>query len=271
MNNFSKRALTGTAFVIALLSAILIHPYLYITLFALVTLMGLHEFYSLAKKDNSQPAKIWSITAGLYLFISCALYSSGTAGPEICWLNIPVIFSLFIIELYRKKERPFTNVAYSVLGILYVAVPFALINFIVFSARGVYSPHILLGIFFILWASDTGAYLSGMTFGKHKLFERISPKKTWEGSIGGTIICILTAYIISDYFTELKSGSWMVVAVITAIAGTLGDLAESLFKRSINVKDSGTILPGHGGVLDRFDGLLVAAPFIFAYLHFFGH
>lgn len=119
----------------------------------------------------------------------------------------------------------------------------------------------------MLWTNDTGAYLAGRFFGKHKLFERISPKKTWEGSIGGGILTIGVAFILSVYFTNLDQTNWIVLAILVAVFGGLGDLVESMLKRSLNIKDSGNLLPGHGGILDRFDGLLLSIPFIYSYLY----
>lgn len=130
-----------------------------------------------------------------------------------------------------------------------------------------YSFQIILGFFILLWVNDTGAYLAGRFFGKHKLFERISPNKTWEGSIGGTLVTVAGAYILSIFFTNLNLTNWVVLSILVAVFGGLGDLAESMLKRSLGVKDSGKLLPGHGGVLDRIDGLLLSVPFVYSYLH----
>ena len=129
-----------------------------------------------------------------------------------------------------------------------------------------FSFQIIIGFFILLWSSDTGAYLAGRFFGKHKLFERISPKKTWEGSIGGGVLSLIAAYVISLFFHNIELKDWMILAIITVVGGGLGDLVESMHKRNLNVKDSGNLLPGHGGILDRFDGLFIAVPFIYAYL-----
>jgi phosphatidate cytidylyltransferase len=151
------------------------------------------------------------------------------------------------------------------LGILYVALPFSLLNHIL-TLSGVYNFQILFGCWFILWSNDTGAYLAGSAFGKNKLMPRVSPGKSWEGSIGGAIIAYLIAWIISSWYTSINILDWFVIATILIVIGTLGDLVESLYKRSLNVKDSGTLLPGHGGILDRFDSLILAIPFVFFYL-----
>jgi phosphatidate cytidylyltransferase len=151
------------------------------------------------------------------------------------------------------------------MGIIYVSLPFSLLNISVFF-KGTYSYHVIMGTMLILWACDTGAYFSGKAFGRRKLFQRISPKKTWEGSIGGGILAVTVGILFSYIFTDLPMWKWICISVIIVIAGTYGDLVESLFKRSINIKDSGKSIPGHGGFLDRFDSLLLSAPFIAAFI-----
>lgn len=176
---------------------------------------------------------------------------------------------IFLIKLYRPLDKkPFTSIAFTILGIVYVALPFSLMSMIVFR-YGDYNPLIAIGILLILWASDTGAYFAGTRFGKRKLFERISPKKSWEGSIGGTILAILMSIVVGYNFELLPLWQWIGVATLIVVGGTYGDLVESLFKRSILIKDSGNFIPGHGGFLDRFDGLLIAVPFIVAFLKIF--
>ena len=154
------------------------------------------------------------------------------------------------------------------MGIVYVALPFSFLNIISFS-HGSYGHEVLLGLLLILWSNDTGAYFIGSRFGRHKLFERVSPKKTWEGSIGGGLLALGMTWLISTFSSDFTQNEWFVIGIIIIIAGTYGDLIESLFKRSIEIKDSGTKLPGHGGFLDRFDGLLLASPFIVFYLKVF--
>ncbi|HEY0029982.1 MAG TPA: phosphatidate cytidylyltransferase, partial [Bacteroidia bacterium] len=169
-------------------------------------------------------------------------------------------------ELFTKAQNPFRNIAFTILGIIYVAVPFSLLNYLVVY-NGSYNYQLLFGFFFILWCNDSGAYLAGSAFGKHKLFPRVSPGKSWEGSVGGAIASYIVVLIISGWYTSISLRDWIVIAAILIVIGTLGDLVESLLKRSKNVKDSGTLLPGHGGVLDRFDSLLMATPFVFTYLY----
>jgi phosphatidate cytidylyltransferase len=174
-----------------------------------------------------------------------------------------------MIKLYKKFERkPFTNIAYMILGLFYVAMPFALLNIAVYE-NGTYNFEVMFGCLFILWASDTGAYFAGTLFGKRKLFERISPKKSWEGALGGALLAIIFTLVIAHYFDSLAQWQWITISIIIIIGGIYGDLIESLLKRSIEIKDSGASLPGHGGFLDRFDGLLISAPFIVAFLEIF--
>jgi phosphatidate cytidylyltransferase len=265
-SNFSQRALTGIIFVIVLIGSIIFHPLLFWILFGFISSMATREFYQLAEKDGAQPQKNYGIGLALLLFALTAITASGYLSPIALFVFAPLIFALFIIELYRKKASPFLNIGYTLLGILYVAFPFSLLNFLVFQQKEVYSFHLILGYFIILWSSDTGAYLVGKAIGKHPLFPRVSPKKTWEGTFGGAGLGLLGAWGLSCFFKEYSLVNWLVIAAIIVVMGSLGDLVESLFKRSIDTKDSGSLLPGHGGLLDRFDGLLISVPFIWFYL-----
>ena len=266
MNNFFKRTLTAGAFVAVLLGCTFYNQYSFSILFLVVTALGLMEFYSLAEKANAKPLKIIGTTIGSLFFITNSLVSMNLVKMQVLLLFIPILFVVFLVELFLKKENPFTNIAFTILGILYVALPFSLLNYIL-TYSGTYSYQLLFGIFFILWSNDSGAYLAGVTMGKHKIFPRVSPKKSWEGSIGGLLASFLVAYIISGWYTSISFTDWMIVSVIVVILGTLGDFVESLFKRSVDIKDSGNILPGHGGILDRFDSLIMAIPFVFTYLY----
>lgn len=271
MSNFWQRALTGAVFIIVLIGSIVIDKFTFGGLFLILTLLGVWEFYRLTRIDRIAPLQIYGTFVSGVLFIICFIYAFEVqnASFKILLVMIPLSFFVFIIELYRKRSKyPFRNIAFTLLGVIYVALPFSLLNYIVAPELGsnIYHPNILLGYFFILWANDTGAYLVGRAFGKRKLFERISPKKSWEGSIGGGVLSLIIAGIISKYYTDLELKDWIIIATIIVIIGSLGDLVESLFKRSINIKDSGKILPGHGGILDRFDALLLSAPFVFAYI-----
>ncbi len=265
MTNFVKRALTAVVFVPVLLGCTFWNQISFTLLFLIITIVGVWEFYSLAEKGGYYPQKIIGTLAGALLFSCSGLFVMNIIDIKLLLLNVSVLFLFFVIELFNKSENPFANIAFTILGLVYVALPFTLLNFIT-SYNGSYNYQLLLGFFLILWSNDTGAYLVGSVVGKHKLFPRVSPGKTWEGSIGGAISSYLVAFVISGWYTIINRFDWMIIAAILVVIGSLGDLIESLFKRSINVKDSGNILPGHGGILDRFDSLIIATPFVFVYL-----
>jgi phosphatidate cytidylyltransferase len=171
-----------------------------------------------------------------------------------------------ISELFRRQENPIHNWAYFILGQVFIALPFSLLSFILFIDG--YQPLVLLSVFVTIWVNDTGAYLVGVTFGKNRLFERISPKKSWEGFVGGALAALASGYVFSLLIPEISLLNWFIFSEIIVIFGTLGDLIESLLKRTIHVKDSGNVIPGHGGLLDRFDSMLLAAPVVFIFLSF---
>ncbi|MES2592534.1 MAG: phosphatidate cytidylyltransferase [Bacteroidota bacterium] len=267
MNNFIKRTLTATVFVAVLLGCTYWNQFSFSALFFVIAVLGVWEFYTLSEKTGAQPQKVIGTAAAAILFFSNAMVSMGYSNQAVLLINIPILFAVFIVELYSKAADPFKNIAFTLLGIVYVALPFSLLNYIT-SYDTIYSYKLLFGFFFILWSNDTGAYLSGSVFGKSKLFPRVSPGKTWEGCIGGAVLSYVVAFLISGWYTSINWIDWIAIATILIVIGTLGDLVESLFKRSINVKDSGNILPGHGGILDRFDSLILATPFVFTYLYF---
>ena len=280
MNNFLTRTLTGAAFVAVMIGCIWWSFWSMAALFLVISVLGLWEFYSLIEKNGIHIQKFYGVLLGIIFFL--LFFPSITT--DFPYATIAVISSLgisFIIELFKKSEKPILNISIIFFGIIYIILPFALltyIGFIVVSMEGILSlifssekdlnnyNFFILGFFLLIWSNDTFAYLVGRSIGKTKLFERISPKKTWEGFIGGIICTQGIAYLISIYFSELAPIHWHVVALIVSVFGTLGDLVESMFKRSLGVKDSGTILPGHGGILDRFDGVLLSSPFVVTYL-----
>ncbi len=280
MNNLTQRLITGTIFVAVLIGAILWNYLSFGILFLAIAVLGIWEFYTLSDKVPAKPWRIYGTAVAAWIFFTFFI-ATWIPDYRILLTNIPLLFLPFLFELYTKSKTPFTNLAFTVLGWIYVSLPFALWNLIVVPAQHInqttpppvaetYKGKILLGYFIILWTSDSLAYVCGRLFGKHKLFERISPKKTWEGFIGGMIFTIGAGYIVSMFFTELSAIHWMVVSAIVVATGTLGDLTESMFKRSIDVKDSGKILPGHGGILDRFDAVLLSSPFVCSYLLIWG-
>lgn len=265
------RAITGFLFVAAIVAAIYFGTYSAAFLFIVIVLLGVDEFYTMLKGNKTvQPLKVWGDLTGLVLISILIPIAQQVISPKLVMIPLAMLFFTFIIELYRKKETPFLNIAFTLLGILYVVIPFAMLYHLgyynAYSFGDEFSYQLILGFFFILWMNDTGAYLAGKFFGKHKLFERISPKKTWEGSVGGGVFSIGLAILIAQFFTNIELIDWIIISIIIVVFGGIGDLVESMLKRSLGIKDSGKILPGHGGILDRFDGLLISAPFVYCYL-----
>ena len=268
MSNLWQRLITGTIFTGGVIASIWYGPLSFQLLFLLAALIGLNEFYSLVTNTINQPNKMMGLMLGAITYILISLASFSDVHQKLLVLLAPLSVLIFIAELYRKKQQPFGNIGYTLLGILYVIVPFAMLSSISVHG-GEYDRGILLGYFFLVWSSDSFAYVFGNLMGKHRLFERISPKKSWEGVIGGGLSTLGIAYLLSLYQNQIDLMSWLIIALIIVVTGILGDLCESILKRSLGVKDSGNILPGHGGLLDRFDALFLSVPFVWAYLSYF--
>jgi phosphatidate cytidylyltransferase len=266
--------------VFILLAAIWFSGWVFAAIFLIITILGLWEFYGIISGGVYFPQKMYGTAAGGIFYITAAIlflypWQGNIQGGQWIPLRpfmalIPLIFISFVLEIYRKKPEPLLNIATTVLGMLYVALPLSLL---VYFSRPeelhfMGMPVILTGYFAFTWVNDTAAYLYGKQFGKHKFFERISPKKTWEGTIAGAVVTILFSVTLSFFVPDLPLADWLVLGAMVVFFGTHGDLLESLLKRSLNIKDSGTILPGHGGILDRFDTMLVSAPFVFLYFFF---
>jgi len=260
------RTITGFFFVATLIGGILFHPISFFIVFALIEFLSLNEFFKFCHRSHASSQTIYGSLVGLYVFAAGFLWHYIQGGQLLSFLIFPIFIFLFVWELYRNKKHPLVNIATTLMGIIYISLPLSLLNHIAWI-HGEYNGKLVLGLFIIMWATDTGAYLFGMMFGKHRLFERISPKKSWEGFFGGFIVALLAAYVLTRFYGVFDHFEWYVIAVLLVVFGTLGDLTESLFKRSINIKDSGKILPGHGGILDRFDSILFAIPIIFTYLY----
>lgn len=270
MSNFNERLLTGIIFVIVLLGSIYQNEAASSILFFAIILLCQREFYAFFKKSDIKPQRNVGTIGGLVFFMASVISFQASLSFNTLFFIIPLIFVVFVFELFRNRPDPIANIGFTILGIIYVAVPFTLLHQISYFNNGAfgteYNYEILIGYFFVLWANDTGAYLVGRKLGRTKLFERISPKKTWEGSMGGLFFGLLLGYVNSLLFTGLGTLTWMSLALIIVLFGSLGDLVESLFKRSLGIKDSGKILPGHGGVLDRFDGIFISAPMVYTFL-----
>lgn len=268
-SNLTQRIITGLLGSAGIIAGVYYSAWTYLLIFFIICVFSLWEFYKLAGMDGMVPQKTFGTICGVFVFVISFFIEKGDISYRYYFLIFPLVSFVYMIKLYKKFERkPFTNIAFTFLGIFYVAVPFALLNVAVFE-NGTYNFEIMFGCLFILWASDTGAYFAGTFFGKRKLFERISPKKSWEGFIGGAVLALIFVYGLSRFLHTLNFTQWLIVGIIIIVGGTFGDLIESLLKRSIEIKDSGDALPGHGGFLDRFDGLLISAPFIVAYLEVF--
>ena len=272
-SNFLQRAITGILFVGVLVGCILYDPWTFRALFVVISALTIREFGHLINQvEGVSINKNITMLAGVYLYMAVMAFCTNLSGSKIFLPYLLLIMYLMISELYLKKENPVMNWAYSMLSQLYIALPFAMLNVLSFHTSPMdtsvsYNPILPLSVFVFIWLSDTGAYCVGSLIGRHRLFERISPKKSWEGSIGGGIVAIGSSFIFAHYFPIMNMAEWAGLALIVVIFGTWGDLTESLLKRQLHIKDSGAILPGHGGMLDRFDSALMAIPAAVVYLY----
>ena len=275
MNNFIVRTITGIIFVAAIVCSFL-NPIAMALLFALVTGLTIWEFTGLVNEhvEATTVDRVICTVAGVWFFLCVFGFCCEAAPSAVFFAYLFSIIYLIISELYTKHENPINDWAYTMLSQMYIALPFSLINVLAFTNDGNGQVHynyvIPLSVFIFLWINDTGAYCSGSLLGKHKLFPRVSPGKSWEGSIGGAVFVVIAAYIISQISpvtAQLTLLQWIGLGLVVVVFGTWGDLVESLFKRTLGIKDSGNILPGHGGMLDRFDSSLMAIPAAAIYLY----
>jgi len=266
--------------VIFIMGGFWLHP---VTFFitGLVLLIGTqYEYYLMIRNTGVRPQMVPGIITGSTAYVVSTLIASGVIPKNSFLVLIPMMLVMMVLELYRKQNKPFDSLAHTFFSILYTAVPFSMFPFSAFMRTGlksllphesiIFSPGIIIGFFLLIWANDTGAYLTGISIGRHKLMQRISPKKTWEGFFGGVIIAALVAWLLSDWLGVVNKIHWVFISLIISLAGTYGDLIESMLKRSIGVKDSGTIMPGHGGFLDRFDSAIISFPIVYLFISLFG-
>jgi phosphatidate cytidylyltransferase len=266
--------------VIFILGGFWLHPISFFITGLLLLVGSQYEYYLMIKSTGIRPQMIAGIIGGSMLYIISTLVAAQQISNEYYLILIPVALIIMVTELFRKQEKPFNSIAHTFFAVIYIAVPFSIFPFSAFSRTGissllahpqiVFSPGIVVGFLLLLWANDTGAYITGISIGKHRLMERISPKKSWEGFIGGLVISVLVAWLLSGRLGLVGTLEWITISVIISIAGTLGDLFESMLKRSMGVKDSGSILPGHGGFLDRFDSALFSFPLVYLFISLFG-
>ena len=278
MKNLMVRTLSGLVLVAVFVGAVLGSQWSFGALLLLILVGGQTEFYKLARETGLSPQRWMGLAVGVLLFalnfIVFRQFSRSVtdeAGGAVLYLLLYIgllLPTLFVCELFRRSATPLANLGATLLGVLYVAVPLSLLLYVpVLAGDGVWRPETVLCYIFIIWANDVFAYLVGMTFGRHRLCERLSPKKSWEGFFGGLAGAVATG-LAAAYALDTNYWVWGGLALVASLSGVAGDLVESMFKREAGVKDSGQVIPGHGGVLDRFDALLLSAPFVFVYMLF---
>lgn len=274
MKNFIQRAITGLIFVAVLIGCIIGSPLSFGVLFCIISAMATAEFCNLMnQQEGVKMNRNICVLGSMTLFLCFFYYGMNPAQTGIFIPYLIIIIYLMISELYLKKEHPLNSWAYAMLSQIYIGLPFALLNVLAFQSNGIGSGSeylfiLPLSIFGFNWINDTGAYCTGMLLGKHPLFKRISPKKSWEGSIGGATLSVAASFALAHFFPIMSIAAWVGMSLVVVVFGTWGDLTESLMKRHLGIKDSGNILPGHGGMLDRFDSAIMAIPAAVVYLYF---
>jgi phosphatidate cytidylyltransferase len=274
LKELTQRTITGCLYVAILLIGTAIHPLIFAVVFATLLFFTQLEFYQLVEKAGSSPRKYIGLVMGMLLFFICFGIVYGWLPKNAYLIFIPILTILFLFEIFRDNTKEIQSSAVTLTGFVYVAVPFSLLNFIVYPTYPNpphFYPWILMGVFFVVWIYDSMAYVVGSKWGKHKINEKVSPNKTWEGLWAGAVFALLMGVLNAVIFQKPGIADWMVIASLTVAFGTLGDMFESKIKRRLNVKDSGTVLPGHGGLLDRLDSLLFVIPVIFVWLTFTGN
>ena len=273
MKNFILRTITAIGIVAVQVLCTYLSQYSLAALFLLLTALTVNEFIKIMSQRGEVVVSRPIVIAGsCYLFFVFWL-NSLTRGESLALFFPYLLFLIYcyIKELFGKQPNPIANLGTIMLSQIYVVLPLSLINVLAFTPFECFhseAPYyaITLAIYIFIWINDTGAYLSGITLGKHKMFPRISPKKSWEGAIGGALATIASAFIVAHFYTFMELWQWIGMAIVVILAGTFGDLTESMMKRQLDIKDSGHILPGHGGFLDRLDSMLFAIPAVVAYL-----
>lgn len=268
MNNLIQRIISGLIGSLILICSIVYGHRTFFVAFLLISIFMQHE-YNRHVTVNKHVSQFVATSLNIIFSIFSYLYIVGEIKESHLFLLFPFSLIILITSLYDKAEKAFQTSSNLIFAIIYIVLPFILFVQLPFLINGNYLFEIPLGVMLFLWAGDTGAYFVGKSLGKNKLFERISPKKTWEGTFGGMVFSLFIAYIFAQFFNSLSLLHWEIIGLITFVFGAFGDLVESLFKRNIGIKDSGRLIPGHGGFLDRFDGLLLASPMVYIYIKLF--
>ena len=279
LKTLATRSISAAVFVVLLVGCVYWNYISFSLFFFAVSMIGLHEFYKIAEMMGAKPVKFFGFITGILTFISCLSFGDFTT-PSITVMIFKyqkIMYSLmltgpFIIlafALFTRKENAIQSFMYTIGGVLYAVFPFALLNRVIFYDPGIgvdtFEPKLILGIIFLIWSNDTFAYLGGSLFGKNKMIERVSPGKTWEGTIIGILITFGLSFLFNNLIFDFHNYTWMALGIIVPVLATVGDLVESKLKREAGVKDSGSIMPGHGGVLDRFDSLIFVSPFVYVF------
>ena len=274
MKNLMVRTLSGAVLAVVVLGAVMWSQWSFGALLLAMLVGGMLEFYGLAEKQGNAPQRILGTAAGIVLFaLNFAFVSDdieilgGASQAFACGMAFMLLLipAMFICELYRKQQNPASGIGTTLMGVCYIALPLSLMCYIPIIGSDVWTPWVMIFYIFIIWANDVFAYLVGMSLGRHRMFERLSPKKSWEGFFGGLAGAVVTG-LAAAYALDANYWVWGGLALVASLSGVAGDLVESMFKREAGVKDSGQVIPGHGGVLDRFDALLLSAPYVFLYL-----
>ncbi len=266
-SNLVKRTIFGLLFTLTIVGAILYSKETFFAVFLLLLILGLKEFYNITKLTGASPLSWVGIFVGASLFVVGFMYSFFGSSYGVFFLLLE-IFLVLILETFRNSKTTLANLSSLFMGLVYVAIPLTLIQYLFFQD---YNPYLVLSIFFIIWINDTGAYVFGSLLGKHKLAPTISPNKTWEGAVSGMLCGLLLCYFLPENFLPFTVIERIGLGFVVVIFGTLGDLFQSKLKRSVNIKDSGNLIPGHGGILDRIDSILFAFPAVFIYLGIIGY
>lgn len=274
MSTLITRGITGLIFVVVMIAGVVSGPYPFFALFTLIAALCLWEFFTIVLNPEEPAYLLRRILGLVYGIIPVAGGFCLKTGliplhdwPIMTYTLVLLFFVSILVEIFAAAKDPFQNIGYYGVGLLYLGIPFHLVSLAAYPS-GEYSWQIVLGMLILVWANDSFAYLVGSWIGKTPLFPRISPKKTWEGTIGGGLITLAVAALLARWWTVLSLPDWLALAAIAVVFGTLGDLAESMLKRSRQIKDSGNLLPGHGGMLDRFDAFIFMLPFAVTYISF---